>query len=230
MRPGDYWRMFRSGGARLPVAFFREVHGYDLRHGTRTAEIVQVADFDVPPESRRGSVLYMASWSCTIEWTYASVRRIFGDGFPDLTVVDVGCGKGKFLLVWADELAQDGLTQRVIGVDYSSTFTQLARRNLARRGHDRIEVTHLDASRIRSCDLGDNLLLYLYNPFAEETLTTILRNLGNSVSAVAYCNPVHDRAVRDTGFEVVDQREGWHPNLRVNLYVRRDAHRNPALL
>lgn len=219
MRLGDYRVMWRSAGVRLPLAFFREVHVYDIRHGTRTAELVPVEDFDVPPETRVGSVVYMASWTSTIRWTYHRLHAHFGGGFPDLTVVDIGCGKGKFLLVWGDELARDDLTQAVVGVDYSPSFVAAARGNLGRRGHETIEVRLADASELRAEDLGEDLVLYLYNPFSAGILANLLARLEGSIRAIAYCNPVQDDVVRQAGFHQLDNRDGWHPNQRVALYL-----------
>lgn len=211
--------MLGAGGPRLAFSFFREVHSYDVRHGTRTAELVAVEDFDVPPETRQGSVVYMASWTSTIRWTYRALRTHFGSRFPDLTVVDIGCGKGKFLLVWVDELRRDGLSQRVVGVDYSPSFITATRRNLDRRNHETVELRLDDASTMRGEDLGDDLILYLYNPFSAEILTDLLVHLAGRVRAIAYCNPVHDHVIRGAGYRLLVGRDGWHANQRINLYL-----------
>ena len=219
--PSDYWRMAQSRGLALPLAFFREVHWYDLRYGTRTAGRVSVADFDVHPGLTHSSVMYMASWTSVVLKVYARMRDALGQVFPQLRVIDIGCGKGKFLCVWADELRREGIQQEVIGIDFSANFIQAARENLNRRGHGAVDLVLSAASDVEPQMWAKSpTLLYLYNPFSAESLEVLLDQVTHIEAWIAYCNPVHSNAVVGAGFHLVHEWVEWHPNQWVHLYRR----------
>jgi SAM-dependent methyltransferase len=106
---------------------------------------------------------------------------------PSLTFVDIGCGKGRTLLL-AAELG----FRHVVGVELSEELARTARDNIRALGVDG-EVQVVDAARMRFPD--EPLLVYLYNPFGEATLKAVLENLRDSLRArprevfVAYLNP-----------------------------------------
>ena len=219
--PSDYWRMARSRGWALPLAFLREVHWYDLRHGTRTAGRVPVADFDVHPGLTHGSVMYMASWTSVIRNLYGRARGSLGQAFPQMRVIDIGCGKGKFLCVWSDQLRGDGIQQEVIGIDFSANFIETARENLDRRGHVAVDLVLSPASDVDpEMWTRSPTLLYLYNPFSAESLEVLLNQVNDIEAWLAYCNPVHSDVVVGAGFQLVHEWVEWHPNQWVHLYRR----------
>jgi SAM-dependent methyltransferase len=125
-----------------------------------------------------------------------------------LTLIDVGCGKGR-VLVLADELG----FRRIVGVEVSDELARTARDNLRTR---RIggEVQVIDAAQMHIPD--EALLVYLYNPFGEPTLQVVLERLRCSVRAqprlvfVVYVNPRHGHVFLDTDdFVTVAARRGW---------------------
>jgi SAM-dependent methyltransferase len=95
--------------------------------------------------------------------------------------VDLGCGKGRVVLV-----AAQFPFQRVVGVDISPDLTEVARRNIqvfpraSTRCRD-IEVQNADATRFEFPE--SNVLLHLYHPFDSEVTAAVLRRLEASVVA-----------------------------------------------
>lgn len=106
--------------------------------------------------------------------------------------VDFGSGKGRVLL----EAARHPFA-RVVGVEVSEQLNEVARRNLARRGHRfacrDVEVVTSDAADFVVPD--DLTVAYLYNPFAGHTFDAVVRNMVESLDrrprkvTVIYANP-----------------------------------------
>jgi SAM-dependent methyltransferase len=106
------------------------------------------------------------------------VRRVDVDRERTL-FVDVGCGKGKALL-----LALQAGFRRLLGVELSADLAEIANRNLARvvaaRG---ITAEHRvvaeDATRFEFPP--EPAVLFLYHPFGERVLDAVLDNLEGSL-------------------------------------------------
>ena len=102
-----------------------------------------------------------------------------------LTFIDLGCGKGRALLVAANL----GF-QHVIGVEFVHQLAEIARKNLAHRGTANAVVAEGDAAKYRfpNCDM----VVYLFNPFSQEVMQKVVANLRESHARklyVIYVNP-----------------------------------------
>jgi SAM-dependent methyltransferase len=102
--------------------------------------------------------------------------RNAGIQHAQFSFVDLGCGKGRVVLV-ASELD----FRRIVGVDISAELCKIARQNVAafepasRRCSD-IQIENVDATRFEFPP--DNLLIHLYHPFSPELTYGILERLG----------------------------------------------------
>ena len=100
--------------------------------------------------------------------------------------LDLGCGKGKALL-----LAREAGFRRVLGVELSEEIADIATRNVERTAGT---VVVADATRFEFPP--DPTVLFLYNPFDQATLRTVLENLEDSLRAaprrivIAYVYPL----------------------------------------
>ncbi|WP_255441682.1 class I SAM-dependent methyltransferase [Actinoplanes sp. ATCC 53533] len=110
--------------------------------------------------------------------------------------LDLGSGKGRTLLL-AAELGY----RRVVGVEFDPGLASTARSNIeayeatrpARAGV--IEIVQADAA---GYDFPpDPAVMFLFNPFGEDTLRAVINNLERSLQAnprpfyIAYYNPMH---------------------------------------
>jgi SAM-dependent methyltransferase len=133
----------------------------------------------IQPGSRgRG---YQASDVTLVEWAIASC----GVPFERTTFVDVGCGKGRVLI-----LASRKPFKKIVGFDYSLDLLNSCRKNLK----------HLGLEERCETDLGDaasfvfpegELMLFLYNPFDSPLFEAVLeriRAIKDSVT-IAYLGP-----------------------------------------
>jgi SAM-dependent methyltransferase len=96
-----------------------------------------------------------------------------------LTFIDLGCGKGRALLV----AAKLGFKQ-VIGVEFAHELAETAKKNLEILGITNAVVEHADAAEYHFPS-GD-IVVYLYNPFHKEVLQKVIENLKRSLPKKVY--------------------------------------------
>lgn len=114
----------------------------------------------------------------------------------DFTFLDLGCGKGRTLL-----LAAEKGFGRVVGVEFDPGLAETARRNTetcnlgtgATTGA--VEVVCGDAARYEFP--LEPTVVFLFNPFGEDTLRAVVDRIEESLTlwprpfVVAYFNPMH---------------------------------------
>jgi SAM-dependent methyltransferase len=123
---------------------------------------------------------------------------------PRWTFVDMGCGKGRALI-----LAHEVGFRNLIGVDFSASLCRAARRNLARLNIPARIVTQ-DATQFDFP--AEPAVLFFYNPFGEELMKRVLARIGDVPRILVYVNPLHRAAFSD--FRVV--RSGEHFSVYTN--------------
>lgn len=116
-----------------------------------------------------------------------AIRQVPAD-HREFTFIDLGCGKGRTLIL----AAQEGF-RKVIGVEFSAELAAVARQNLRQLGLD-AEVMEADASQFQFVD--SDLLIYMYNPFGKSVMLDVIENLAewrrrySRRAFVVYINPV----------------------------------------
>jgi predicted RNA methylase len=93
--------------------------------------------------------------------------------------VDVGCGKGRVLIV----AAEYGF-ERVVGVEFSEELCEIARSNVTvyARKHGlstNVEVVHRDAAEYEF--RADDNVLFFFNPFDSAVMERVLENVRRSL-------------------------------------------------
>ena len=159
------------------------VHPFDAEHGVETSGLIggaalegghahavfSTAYFGVPPSRMRG---VLGRWVGT------------GGGRPvgEYAFVDVGCGKGRALL-----LAAELPFREVVGIELDGELARLAGENVERwvgagRARAPLRVICGDATEV---DLpAGPLVVYLYNPFRAPVLRRLLGRLESRGGAV----------------------------------------------
>lgn len=222
----DYWKMFLKRGPRLPLCYFIENHLFDIKHGTDTHERLPLEDYIDQPGNLKYGVLYMSSWTSIIRKSTSRVLDLIGDPEGRVDFMDVGCGKGKVLLVWAEMLSGIGWA-RILGIDYSDELLAICRVNLDRLGLQGISLWNKDATNVDPQDLAQTLVLYLYNPFQKEILARFLEKLEGKEAWLIYNNPVNEPVVLAQGFQKVFSSNGWHPNAHYTIYKKEQTRTLP---
>ena len=164
------------------------VHPFDRMHGTDTSGFVSADQLPAEEAARDYAAFYAGS--------QPSVLREGLKALPPLqtcTFVDLGCGKGRPLLV-----ASEFPFRAIIGVELSPDLAKVAQRNaalIARRFPDRtaIRVAVGDASNF-PIPSGD-VVLFLYNPFGAELIAKVVQSVEAALRSeprsiyIVYYNP-----------------------------------------
>src|SRR5664279_1630611 len=98
------------------------------------------------------------------------------DGF---TFIDLGSGKGRTLL-----MASAYPFRRIVGVELLAELDAIACQNIARFRGDQQKCFALESHAGDARDFAfpaEPIVLYLFNPFPEATLRTVLMNLRKSL-------------------------------------------------
>jgi SAM-dependent methyltransferase len=156
----------------FPKIIIRRDDGFDKKYGVDTFPLV----FAVPtssPNLAHGH-RYEASPERTVRWVLANC----GMSYANTVFIDVGCGKGRALI-----LAAEYPFKKILGIEYSPELAQICRENLIKLGlQDRCEVVIADAADFKF--LEGNLLVFFYNPFDAILLERIFKNLAATKACI----------------------------------------------
>lgn len=177
--------------AKMPgvIAFQRSgwdrIHPFDCVHGADTSGFVGADKLPESESARTHAVCYAGSQPSVLRLALAQLPTL--DSF---TLLDLGCGKGRPLLVASEFPFRD-----ILSVERSSSLAEIARRNASivaqrflRRTAVRIAVA--DASTF-PLTVGD-----LYHPFGAELIAKLVAGVEAALSAerrsiyVVYDSPV----------------------------------------
>jgi SAM-dependent methyltransferase len=171
-----------------------ETDDFDLKHGTDTGSPAPLWKFRIASPNRRFGTRYQAS----DEQEILDAIKTLDENLQTFVFVDLGCGKGRTLLVAANL----GFKQ-VIGVEFVRELAEIARTNLEKMGVTNAIVEQRDAADFQIPN--GNSIVYLYNPFSQEVVRKVLARLRQAqinklyiVYKVAECAEVLDQ----TGFLV----------------------------
>lgn len=181
--------------ARVDAAF-------DTQWGTDTGREVTMSDLDFPADLRRSSHHYQPSGAHVLEQAIDCA----GIDPAQFTFVDLGCGKGRVVLL----AAARGFIA-AIGVEYSSLLSGIAQANAARfvaRGGATLPPVFWQGNAADYPAPDGNVFVYLYNSFGADILMGCLDRLEAAKRAdparrivLAYVNPQHA--------DVVASRTAW---------------------
>lgn len=119
---------------------------------------------------------------------------------PQDAVVDLGCGCGRALAVFARRALR-----YCRGVEFEAGAAAVARAN-ARRLRGRRAPIDIIMGDAADYPFDDETLVYLFNPFGAETMRAVLANLRHSLKRkprrlrLCYYNPKHREVVQAAGW------------------------------
>ena len=167
---------------------------FDVRYGTDTRETVPLRTLDIASDNRRRGVDYSATKPRVFTRFLALLQ-------PDRTgtFVDLGCGKGRVLL-----LAAKFGYRKVVGVEFSPQLCRIARSNVSaywRKTHAATEFEILETDVCGYQMRDDETVYFLFNPFDAVVMRIVRENLEASFHrrprtiSLLYYNPVCARVL-----------------------------------
>lgn len=145
----------------------------------------------------------MQAIALSIQQSAVSQRAAHG-ALGDFTFIDLGCGKGRVLL-----MASDYPFQKIVGVEFMPDLVGAAQKNITGYSSDRQQCRQIEAVCLDARDFqfpSGSLVVYLFNPFSEATFAQVLENLRRSVEQST--RPVYI-AYRFTEFEELLAKAEW---------------------
>ena len=155
---------------------------FDKRLGVDTKGPVSLWHLNVPSGNIRDAARYEASDPDLV----ARVLKDLHQDFSTFSFVDLGCGKGRVLLV----AARFGFAQ-LVGVEFAAELAETATRNCQRLGLP-AKILNQDATQFEFPP--GNLVVYLFNPFGPRVLGPVLQRLlaaPHPECFLIYVNPQH---------------------------------------
>lgn len=172
--------------------------GFDRRYGTETRGRVDTGQFESALANRAHAVRYQATRARPFGALLRRSRVPAGSTF-----VDVGSGKGRVLM-----LASLHPFARVVGIEFSPTFCEQARRNIAifqQRVPTKAPIEVCQGDVADHAFSGDENVFYLFNPFDAVILGRFVENVRRSLAShprriwLIYNTPLHADVVERSG-------------------------------
>jgi SAM-dependent methyltransferase len=165
---------------------------FDVLHGTDTAGSVEPDELGIDNvESSKLAIRYLPSPMRVTSWM---LDRI-GVNPREYTFVDLGCGKGRVLLIAAQQPFH-----KIVGVEISTELAAIARRNIDRYTPptERVREITIENTDVREFEMPPgNLLIHMYHPFDPAISAAVFARLQDTPRrrvAVAYLTYTHSVA------------------------------------
>lgn len=169
---------------------------FDIKYGTDTFSWVEIDDLGIDDFKKSRTSRYAPT-------PVSSLRKVFRELKipPGKVLVDLGCGKGRVLLV-----ASEFEFKEVRGIEFSSTLCDIAMNNYFAYKNKRQTKTKLSVIEMDVLDykLGDDEdVFYIFDSFDADVLRQVLQNIITSVSRrkreiwIIYVNPVHREVLEE---------------------------------
>lgn len=122
---------------------------------------------------------------------HVAIKKVISLTKPsnDDVVYDLGCGKGRVACHFAQQRVR-----KIVGIEISDLLCEIAKTNIQKLRNRRSPVEIINADVV-TADLSDGTIFFLFNPFGERTLRSVLRNIAEShdvnktIAIIIYVNP-----------------------------------------
>jgi hypothetical protein len=169
------WQTIRAVLVELLVYKPEKDQSFDRRFKTDTTSVVAVSGLEISdPDARREAVLYISLPAQLVRHILRELKL----NYEEYEFVDVGCGKGRVMMV-----AADWPFRAIRGVEICEKLCRTAADNLKRYPTRRrrcfnVEVACEDAREYRL--RKHNTVFHFYHPFREEILRSVLGNIAST--------------------------------------------------
>jgi hypothetical protein len=191
--------------------YFRESILFDLTNGTNThfRSVKPEKKQLYKPDEYDDGVIYVASFTSVVNNTLNVAKEFLGEKFYMSQFVDLGCGKGKSLLLYAlDHKKQQ--TYPCIGIEYDGTLYSKAMKNLVRlRLYPNTATVICDSATEFQRYISTHwLIVYIYNSFQGDTFRKTLDRLSNYPHLLIYVDPHEKSVLSEYGYDILATHDG----------------------
>ena len=213
--------MGKARGLLLPIQYFFQNHLFDIIRGTDTHFRLDKDDYKEHPEDFDTGVLYMSSVTKEVKNALEIVKKEAKSQFFDFQFFDLGCGKGKTILIYS-ELYGKSAVHKAIGIDYYKPLIIIAQNNLELSDKTEFAMSvNDDARNFSKYCTSTRIIIYLYNPFGENILKDILESSREKEIFLIYTDPEFSDLVINNGFKQIFSKKGHYPNRTTSIFYRK---------
>ena len=173
---------------------------FDIKYGVDTFSRIELKKLTINTENKNKGSEYQPSRVEPLRSLFLKIKPFIKD---DSVLVDLGCGKGRVLLV----ASEFGLN-KVKGVEFATELCKIANINArifkTKTGvKTEFEIIESDASKYEINSKDD--IFFLFNPFDDSILIEVLQNIDNSLIRnprriiIIYLNPQHKKIIEQRG-------------------------------
>jgi SAM-dependent methyltransferase len=191
---------------------------FDKKYNVETAKIIKTSEIETRSKNWKFAVRYEPTDSA---YSFKEILSSFHIDYSDYTFIDLGSGKGRAVL-----LASMLPFKRIIGVEFSETLIDTARKNISQFPGDQqlcknIELLLMDASEYPFPGPGEKFVLFMNNPFHEPILEKVIENVSKSFYLnprriiIIYINPQFSKIIQTLPFL---QKHDYPDDLNSDLY------------
>ena len=184
---------------------------YDRDHGVETGGTHALWTLVDDPDSVAGGYPYHPVDETDVE---SAIGRLPED-LSRFDFIDLGCGKGRPLIVAAPRF------NWVIGVEFVPALAEIARQNLSLLDIHNAYVMEADARNFPFSDTPT--VVFLCNPFGREIMKKVVENMlaVEAEQYVIYVVPAENDVFALTGrFEKIDERRGYRSGDPITIWKR----------
>lgn len=150
---------------------------FDQRFGVSTSGIAALDDLHIDSPHK----LAGARYEPTDPGAFAQViAHLPSDLVNRSTFIDVGCGRGRVLL-----LAAEYGFRKIIGIEFAQELCDAARTNIARYCARTQSPARFSVEQVDACAFSlplEPTVIFLYNPFNEAVMSRLVSNLQDSLA------------------------------------------------
>ena len=190
--------------------YFKESLIFDLIRSTNTSlRVIKTnQSFTSDNLDTKDGLLYVASFTSVIRNTLSiSENYLRTRNYNNFQFIDLGCGKGKALLVFAEMFNS---INKIIGIEYDPNLCKIATNNIkiSKMRNNYIKVVCDSAvNLIRYVD-SDIIVFYFYNSFQGKTLDLVLDYIKNMKHVIIYVDPVEVDKLINRGYRSISSKKG----------------------
>lgn len=212
--------VIKKRGINYILLYFKEIFFFDLIRGTDTYERIGSEDYQYQPHGFDNNIWYVPSETRIIVNALEKIKNIFGKDLQNYQFLDLGCGKGKTLLVYCEKFKNQGIS--AIGIEYYEPLANIAMNNMKKCNYqDRVKIITDDAGSIAQHTNEQKLIIYMYNSFGEHVMRSVLSNIQSREVIIIYIDPRLSNIIEEYKFRLIDELKGKFPNSDGKIFQRK---------